>query len=240
MRIQEFIRDYLKKRLEETICLVVYDPEERYKEIVLSLGEDKGCMVVDGSMSTILGRERALEIWQGLMKDEEEQQCLVVYLPIEKPISDLERQQNPYQIFAIGGGEFPRDDGDAYQALCRKAAPDLAAAIDDLFEPGVPNFDTVNNLIEGKSNWPKLRTILKAESAVVFNTSNTECEREKNVFGDPLETIWKNCIFGLCGVRKFHRKMFNIVVASSGEQREKWLEEVRQTVDEYFPPVKRN
>jgi NAD(P)H dehydrogenase (quinone) len=77
--------------------------------------------------------------------------------------------------------------------------------------------------------------LLKVQSAVVFNTSNTEAEREKNVFGDPLEAIWKNCIFGLCGVKSFYRRMFNIVVVSSEEQRKSWLEEVRQTVDKYFP-----
>jgi NAD(P)H dehydrogenase (quinone) len=77
--------------------------------------------------------------------------------------------------------------------------------------------------------------LLKAKSAVVFNTSNTETGREKNIFGDPLEAIWKNCIFGLCGVKSFYRRMFNIVVVSSEEQRKGWLEEVRQTVEQYFP-----
>ena len=77
--------------------------------------------------------------------------------------------------------------------------------------------------------------LLKAKSAVVFNTSNTETEREKNIFGDPLETIWKNCIFDLCGVRNFYRRMFNIIVVSSEEQRKEWLQEVGQTIDKYFP-----
>ncbi len=75
--------------------------------------------------------------------------------------------------------------------------------------------------------------LLKAKSVVVFNTSNTETERE--IFGDPLETIWKNCIFDLCGVKSFYRRMFNIIVMSSEEQRKAWLQEVRQTVDKYFP-----
>lgn len=79
--------------------------------------------------------------------------------------------------------------------------------------------------------------LLKAQSALVFNTSNTETEREMGVFGDPLETIWKNCIFDLCGVSNFYRKMFNIVVVSSENQRKEWLEEVKKTVDAYFPVV---
>jgi putative NADPH-quinone reductase len=77
--------------------------------------------------------------------------------------------------------------------------------------------------------------LLKAKFALVFNTSNTETVREKIVFGDPLETIWKNCVFDLCGVKNFYRKMFNIIVTSSMEQRKEWLQEVRQTVDKYFP-----
>jgi putative NADPH-quinone reductase len=77
--------------------------------------------------------------------------------------------------------------------------------------------------------------LLKAKVAIVFNTSNTENEREKNIFGDPLESIWENCIFRLYGVNNFYRKMFNIIVVSSEEQRKEWLKEVRQKVVEYFP-----
>ena len=76
--------------------------------------------------------------------------------------------------------------------------------------------------------------LLKAQKAIVFNTSNTETEREKTIFLDPLETIWKNCIFDLCGVKKFHRKVFNIIVTSSEEQRKEWLNEVRETVSMNF------
>jgi NAD(P)H dehydrogenase (quinone) len=77
--------------------------------------------------------------------------------------------------------------------------------------------------------------LLKAKSAVVFNTSNTETEREKDIFGDPLETIWKNCIFDLCGIKSFYRRMFSIIVMSSEEQRKAWLKEVGRTVNKYFP-----
>ena len=76
--------------------------------------------------------------------------------------------------------------------------------------------------------------LLNAKTAIVFNTSNTETEREKRAFADPLETIWKNCIFGLCGIKTFYRKTFNIIVVSSEEQRKEWLKEVRKTVDKYF------
>jgi putative NADPH-quinone reductase len=80
--------------------------------------------------------------------------------------------------------------------------------------------------------------LLRARMALVFNTSNTARDRERDVFGDPLETIWKNCIFDLCGVESFHRRIFEIVVTSSPEQRAAWLDEVRMLVGRYLPRVR--
>jgi len=77
--------------------------------------------------------------------------------------------------------------------------------------------------------------LLQAKAALVFNTSNTPEERERKIFGDPLETIWKNCVFDFCGVKKFNRKTFSIVVTSTEEQRKQWLSEVSEIVRQYFP-----
>ena len=76
--------------------------------------------------------------------------------------------------------------------------------------------------------------LLKAKIALVFNTSNTPTDREVKVFGDPLETLWKKCIFDLCGVNTFHREMFNIVITSTAEQRQHWLSMVRDIVRHYI------
>jgi putative NADPH-quinone reductase len=76
---------------------------------------------------------------------------------------------------------------------------------------------------------------LSARTALVFNTSNTDARREQNSFGDPLQRIWEDCIFGLCGVTEFYRKMFSVVVTSAPSQRRAWLDEVQATVNEYFP-----
>jgi NAD(P)H dehydrogenase (quinone) len=76
--------------------------------------------------------------------------------------------------------------------------------------------------------------LLKAKAAVVFNTSNTPEARERAVFGDPLDALWKWCIFDLCGVKNFHRRMFTMVITSTLEQRQAWLEEARQLVQKVF------
>jgi NAD(P)H dehydrogenase (quinone) len=76
--------------------------------------------------------------------------------------------------------------------------------------------------------------LLKAKAALIFNTSNTGAKREREVFGDPLEAIWRNCIFGLCGVTNVHRRTFGVVVTSTEQQRTAWLEEVREAVGRYF------
>jgi hypothetical protein len=118
---------------------------------------------IDGSASTILGRETAMDAWRDLADHKDGLKYLIIYLPIKKPVKEQEKQRNPYQIFAIGGSEFPADDGDEYKALCHKAMPDHVAEIDKLFAAGTPDFATIDALEKGNS-WPTLRTMLKEES----------------------------------------------------------------------------
>ncbi|MFZ1987039.1 MAG: NAD(P)H-dependent oxidoreductase [Desulfatitalea sp.] len=106
----------------------------------------------------------------------------------------------------------------------------LKGWVDRVIRPGI-----AYEFLEGDSGEGIPKGLLKARKAVVFNTSNTEMERERKVFGDPLETIWKNCIFGLCGVTGFYRRMFTTVVTSTDSQRKAWLDEVRHRVDRLFP-----
>ena len=76
--------------------------------------------------------------------------------------------------------------------------------------------------------------LLKAKAVVVLNTSNTEETREQKVFGDPLEAIWRRCIFDLCGVQSFHRRMFTVVVDGTFEQRVAWIEEAKELCRKAF------
>ena len=76
--------------------------------------------------------------------------------------------------------------------------------------------------------------LLRARAAIVFNTANTPDDRERDWFGDPLETLWKKCIFGLCGVKNVERRTFSVVVTSTPGQRAQWLAEVRSIVGAHF------
>lgn len=110
----------------------------------------------------------------------------------------------------------------------------LKGWIDRVIRPGVAYEFIEDDKGEGVPNG-----LLNAKSAIVFNTSNTETQRERDLFGDPLETIWRNCVFDLCGVNDFYRKTFNIIVVSSQEQRKEWLKETSQIVNKYFPKNKK-
>ncbi len=105
----------------------------------------------------------------------------------------------------------------------------LKGWVDRVIRPGV-----AYEFLEGDKGEGVPRGLLNARCALIFNTSNTGTDREKAVFGDPLETIWKNCVFSLCGVPTIHRRMFNIVVTSSEAERRGWLSEVAATVSHFF------
>ncbi|MBN1440654.1 MAG: NAD(P)H-dependent oxidoreductase [Anaerolineales bacterium] len=106
----------------------------------------------------------------------------------------------------------------------------LKGWIDRVLRPGA-----AYEFLEGDQGEGIPAGLLKAEAAAVFNTSNTPARREADVFGDPLERIWRSCIFDFCGVKQFRRRMFGVVVTSTPQQREAWLDEVRAMAAETFP-----
>jgi NAD(P)H dehydrogenase (quinone) len=106
----------------------------------------------------------------------------------------------------------------------------LKGWIDRVIRPGV-----AYQFLEGDGGEGIPQGLLKAKAVLVFNTSNTPADRELEVFGDPLEMLWRNCVFGLCGVERIHREMFGVVVTSSKGQRHAWLAEVQHVVTRFFP-----
>ena len=81
--------------------------------------------------------------------------------------------------------------------------------------------------------------LLKGKSAVVLTTSNTPRDDELRLFGDPLENLWKACVFNFCGVEDFFRRNFESMILSTPDQRRQWLEEVGETTAERFPATGR-
>jgi NAD(P)H dehydrogenase (quinone) len=105
----------------------------------------------------------------------------------------------------------------------------LKGWIDRILRPGVAYWFAETDSGEGVPEG-----LLAARAALVFNTSNTPAMREQEIFGDPLEGLWKDCVFAFCGVSVFRRKMFGVIVTSTEEERKAWLCEVRDMVQETF------
>jgi len=106
----------------------------------------------------------------------------------------------------------------------------LKGWVDRVLRPGV-----AYEFEEGDSGEGVPKGLVKAKAAIVFNTSNTPENREREVFGDPLENLWKTCIFHFCGVKGFVRKNFGVIVSSTLEERQAWLREVEDIVAGVFP-----
>ncbi|MEO0633286.1 MAG: NAD(P)H-dependent oxidoreductase [Pseudomonadota bacterium] len=68
--------------------------------------------------------------------------------------------------------------------------------------------------------------LLQVRHALVFNTSDTEAERERQELGDPLQAIWTRCVLPYCGAEDVHRHVFRPVVGSTNAARASWLREV--------------
>jgi NAD(P)H dehydrogenase (quinone) len=108
----------------------------------------------------------------------------------------------------------------------------LKGWIDRVLRPGV-----AYTFAEGNSGDGELIGLLKASVVLVFNTSNTPVERELTIYGDPLESLWKNNMFVSCGVKSYYRKNFGVIITSSLEQRREWLKEAGEITARYFPAL---
>ncbi len=109
----------------------------------------------------------------------------------------------------------------------------MAGWIDRVLRPGV-----AYRFEEGDGGEGVPVGLLRARAAVVLHTANTVPEREARVFGDPLERIWRDCDFGLCGVRRVERRTFTVVVTSTPAERRSWLEEARALVAREYPAAR--
>ncbi len=106
----------------------------------------------------------------------------------------------------------------------------LKGWIDRVFRPG-----RAYRFVEGDGGEGVPQALLPAKTAVVYNTGNTPFEREREVFGDPLERLWRDCVFGLCADLTFHRRLFGVICLSTPEQRAAWLSQVDQDMVRLFP-----
>ncbi len=174
MGIAEFIREsILRPRLKQRGCLVVYDPERRYRELCLELGSENSTgsssdrlkiKVVDASESSIESRAAALRALREMGQSNSSIEGLLVYVPANKPLDDEQKQVDPFALYTECGAVFPEDDGDEFQGLCLQAKPDHRTEIRRLFaENAAPSFAVID-AIGGGMGWPQLRASLKVES----------------------------------------------------------------------------
>jgi len=165
MTIKQFIQEeVLRLKLKKASVLVVYDPERRYRDLCCDMAADK-CAVVDATESSIESREQALALLQELGKPGAKFENLLIYVPAAQPLTDEDRQQDPFAIYGAVGAEFPGGDGDEFQSLCLKAKADHATEIRRIFADNPnPTFDVIN-AVGGGAGWPTIQAHLKVESA---------------------------------------------------------------------------
>lgn len=165
MSIAAFIRDdVLRRRLAPTGCLVVYDPDRRYRELCRQIADEE-TVVVDAGEHGIEAREVAMRALVALPGPTAWPKGLLVYVPAAAPLTDEAKVRDPFSVYAACGAVFPDGDGDDYLSLCLKAKPDQATEIRRLFEQDPsPSFDLIDNL-GGGVGYPTLRTLLGVDSA---------------------------------------------------------------------------
>lgn len=163
--IKTFIQqEVLLPRLKKAGVMVVYDPDRRYRELCLELA-DENRVVVDATESSIESREQALATLQAMGQPGAKIANMLVYVPAKPPVTDEDKQRDPFSIYMACGAVFPEGDGDEYLSLCLRAKADHATEIRRIFADNAnPSFDVID-AVGGGAGWPNLQATLKVESA---------------------------------------------------------------------------
>ena len=165
MNIEEYIKQQkLEPLLQAKQVLTVYDPEQRYRDICLSMAQDR-TVVVDATESSIISRAEALDALSKIGTKEVDE--LLVYVPANAPLTDKQKQVDPFSIYAECGAVFPnpKKDSDSFLSICLTAKPDYSAQIRQIFEEdNNPSFAVID-AIGGGDSWPNLKSLLSTDSA---------------------------------------------------------------------------
>ncbi len=165
MKLKQFIQtEIFAPRLAKSGVLVVYDPAKYYRQICLDMATAE-CRIVDATESSIESRESALAMLQQLGELDGPTRSMVVYVPATVPLTDEDRQRDPFSVHGAVGEVFPNGDGDEFQSICLKAKVDYGTQIRQVFRDNPnPSFDVID-AIGGGGGWPQLQAGLDAESA---------------------------------------------------------------------------
>lgn len=163
--IKEFIKyQVLLPRLHKNGILVVYDPEKRYCDLCQELTSET-IIVIDASKNSIESRENALKTLNELGRQRTKLKGMLVYVPAKAPLTDEEKQRDPFALYTVCGGLFPEHDGDEFINICLRAKSNYSTEIRRIFnENPNPTFAVIDALSDGK-RWPNLQAMLRVESA---------------------------------------------------------------------------
>ncbi|WOG28765.1 PglZ domain-containing protein [Endozoicomonas sp. 8E] len=165
MTIQEYIQTQVfAPRLgkdENNHILVVYDPDQRYRQICLDMASES-LQVVDATESSIVSRAQGISSLAALGHNTIEQ--LLIYVPATVPTEEEQKQKDPFALYGACGAVFPGGDGDSFFNICLVAKSEFATQVRAVFEQNKnPDFNVIN-AIGGGVNWPTLKATLKVES----------------------------------------------------------------------------
>ena len=146
--IREHITNHILKKLEKAQSLVMYDPEQRYTELLPALSSKT--KVVDLRESLLACIDEAYRYFNNELPGNPDK-TLLVYSPFKPPLDDQAKIEDPFFIFTQGVNYFPFGASDRYDAMCLACFPDKEQQLADLFATSIPDLDTIDALGGGNS-----------------------------------------------------------------------------------------
>lgn len=176
MDIQGYIIYHWLERMDaEHPVLTIYDPEDRYADI-LPLAEEKGVKVIDTTKNFLHARLAASRFWREHLSLNG-QERMIIYRKRRIPANKRDQVEEPFACFTAGGHVFPNGPKDEYLYLCKAFLPSKQKEVEELFAAGSTSFNTINALLDGAA-YPELEQLTGGKSFAEITVgllAQTEC-----------------------------------------------------------------
>ena len=167
MKFTSFLHKKLVELLNDRRIVVWYDTDGDFTGFVRTFNAPN-CEVLSAEESVLKTRRRADEIYRLMNESKnpgERDRCLLIYIPGRRGVTEDERMQDPFEVYAMAGTAFGDTEDQKTESLARQAMPDRVEEITRLFHEGKPTIDLLDRL-EKLQRWPLLNEVFGTETPV--------------------------------------------------------------------------
>ena len=165
MKFTAFLHKKLVEMLDDRRIVVWYDSDGDFNSFAASFNAPN-CEILSSEKSLLKTRRSADIAYRRINESDnpnESCRCLLIYVPKRRGVTEEEKMQDPFEVYALAGAAFGDTEDQRIESLARQAMPEKADEITRMFREGRPDISLLDTL-EKSHSWPIIKKVFGTTS----------------------------------------------------------------------------